>query len=373
MSRINWRITGRRFAAAAVTATVLAACAPAATRQAAPTADGQAAVNPNLDPGTSLGGVPAPGFRLTDQFGQQVSLSDFRGKVVILAFTDSQCTTICPLSTVSMLQATELLGRAGDQVQLLAVDANPKAATVADVMAYSRSHGMVNHWDFLTGTPRQLRSVWRAYHIAAQIQAGQVDHTPALFLIDQQGRERKVFLTTMAYATVAQAGQVLAQAAANLIAGHPKLVSVRSLGYISGLAPSARATLPALPSGSVTVGPGGRHLIVFFATWLGQTSDLRARLQALDSYARAARARGLPGLIAVDEAVTEPSLGFVRGYLARLRLGYPVALDTTGRLADGYEVADQPWFVLTSASGSIEWHHDGWLPAAALELAARKS
>jgi cytochrome oxidase Cu insertion factor (SCO1/SenC/PrrC family) len=58
---------------------------------------GAAAANPDLDRGTSLGGTPAPDFRLVSQFGQPMSLSQFRGKVVILAFTDSQCTTICPL------------------------------------------------------------------------------------------------------------------------------------------------------------------------------------------------------------------------------------------------------------------------------------
>jgi hypothetical protein len=32
------------------------------------------AANPDLDPGTSLGGLPAPGFRLVNQFGQPMSL-----------------------------------------------------------------------------------------------------------------------------------------------------------------------------------------------------------------------------------------------------------------------------------------------------------
>ncbi len=52
-------------------------------------------------------------------------------------------------------------------------------------------------------------------------------------------------------------------------------------------------------------------------------------------------------------------------------LGYPVGLDTTGRIADGYGVQDQPWFELVSAAGKILWKHDGWLPASALEAAAR--
>ena len=119
----------------------LAACGTGAPGQAAapPGGQGQQAAaiagNPGLDPGSPLGGRPAPDFRLTNQFGQPMSLSQFRGKVVILAFTDSQCTTICPLTTASMVTARELLGRAGRQVQLLGVDANPKAASVADMMA----------------------------------------------------------------------------------------------------------------------------------------------------------------------------------------------------------------------------------------------
>jgi hypothetical protein len=48
-------------------------------------------------------------------------------------------------------------------------------------------------------------------------------------------------------------------------------------------------------------------------------------------------------------------------------------MDATGRLADGYGVADQPWFVLVSASGKIVWKHDGWVSVPALEAAARKA
>jgi cytochrome oxidase Cu insertion factor (SCO1/SenC/PrrC family) len=334
-----------------------------------------AAANPDLDPGTSLGASPAPGFRLVNQFGQPMSLGQFRGKVVILAFTDSQCTTICPLTTVSMVEAKELLGAAGDQVQLLGIDANPTARRVADVLAYSRAHGMVNQWDFLTGTPAQLRAVWQAYHIYVQIQAGQIDHTPALYVIDQRGREQKIYLTTMAYASISQAAQILAEEAASLLPGHPGLAAQRSLSYISGLTPASQATLPAIPDGSLTLGPGRPHLVLFFATWLAETSDLRAQLTALNRYAQAARHGTLPQLVAVDEAATEPSPGTGRTYLQHLGqpLSYPVALDATGRLADGYGAQDQPWFVLTSASGKIIWKHDGWLPVAALEAAARRA
>jgi cytochrome oxidase Cu insertion factor (SCO1/SenC/PrrC family) len=331
-----------------------------------------AGANPVLDPGTALGGAPAPDFRLVNQFGQHMALSQFRGKVVILAFTDSECTTICPLTTESMVQARELLGRAGGQVQLLGVDANPDSTAVSDVLAYSRAHEMVNQWDFLTGTPAQLRAVWKAYHILVQIEAGQIDHTPAVFLIDTRGRERVSYLTQMSYASVSQAGQVMADAAASLLPGHPRPARQLSLAYINGLSPASRVTLPAVTPGSVTLGAGHPHLLVFFATWLTETSDLRAGLRGLSRYARDARRGGLPPLVAVDETVAEPSAATISRYLAHLGpLGYPVTLDLTGRLADGYYVQDQPWFALTSAAGKIVWHHAGWLPLSQLEAAAR--
>ncbi len=332
-----------------------------------------AAANPDLDPGSSLSGIPAPNFSLVNQFGQRMSLSDFRGKVVILAFTDSECTTICPLTSQSMLAAKQLLGAAGSQVQLLGVDANAAATKVSDVLAYSRAHGMVNQWDFLTGSDAQLAKVWKAYDIYVQIEKGQVDHTPAVFVIDTMGREQKLYMTTMAYASITQAAQIMAQESSRLLPGHPALAGVRSLAYIGGLSPRTSVKLGTLPSGSLTLGPGKAHLVMFFATWLDQTSDLRARLLGLREYARAATAAGLPALVAVDEEAAEPSPAAVRSYLANIGkpLGYRVALDPTGRLADGYGVQDQPWFVLTSAAGKILWKHDGWLPVSQLTADVR--
>jgi hypothetical protein len=271
-----------------------------------------------------------------------------------------------------MLQARQLLGAAGSGVQLLGVDANPAATSVGDVMAYSRVHSMVNQWDFLTGSPAQLTSVWRAYHIAVQIQHGLIDHTPALLVIDPQGRERMIYLTQMSYASIGQAARILAEEAARFLPGHPHVAGQESLAHIAGLGPGSPARLPAIPSGSVKLGPGRAHLVMFFATWLASS---RSRLLALNAYATAARARALPGLVAVDEEATEPSPALVSSYLKGLGrpLAYPVAADATGRLADGYGVQDQPWFALVSATGRIVWQHDGWLPLAALETAARRA
>jgi cytochrome oxidase Cu insertion factor (SCO1/SenC/PrrC family) len=367
-------------AGALAVAAVLSGCGSSGTPAAGSTApmmdpaQAAAMANPNLDLGTSLGNEPAPDIRLTNQFGQHMSLSQFRGRVVILAFTDSECTTVCPLTTQSMVLAKQLLGKAGNNVQLLGVDANPEATAVADVLAYSRAHAMVNQWDFLTGSLPQLKATWGAYHIAVQIQEGMIDHTPALFVIDQQGRLQKIYLTAMAYSSVTQSAQVLAQEVSGLLPGHPKLASQESLGTVAPQTPAATIALPPATgtlARAVPLGPGKARLVVFFATWLTETSDLKAELSGLNAYVKDAASHHLPALTAVDETVTEPSAGTVTTYLAHAGpLDYPVGLDETGRVADGYGVQDQPWLVLVSATGKITWSHDGWLPLAALERAA---
>jgi cytochrome oxidase Cu insertion factor (SCO1/SenC/PrrC family) len=365
--------------AAVIAAAALAGCGSPSSAQPgmSGTANAAAEANPNLDLGTSLNNQPAPEISLTNQFGQHMSLSQFRGKVVMLGFEDSECTTVCPLTTQSMVLAKELLGKAGNDVQLLGVDANPDATSVADVLAYSRAHGMVNRWDFLTGPDAQLKAVWNAYHIAVQIEQGQIDHTPALFVIDARGRLQKLYLTQMAYSSISQSAQVLATEISGLLPGHPKLLTEESLGTVDVQTPAATVSLPAAAAGSdagastVTLGPGKPRLVVFFATWLTETSDLKGELTGLNAYVTAAARNHWPALTAVDETVTEPSAAAVGAYLGQVgKLSYPVALDETGRVADGYGVQDQPWLVLVSAAGKVVWSHDGWLSLPALEKAA---
>jgi cytochrome oxidase Cu insertion factor (SCO1/SenC/PrrC family)/thiol-disulfide isomerase/thioredoxin len=328
------------------------------------------AANPDLDPGTPLS-KPAPNFTLTDQFGRQVSLSSFRGKVVILAFNDSHCTTVCPLTTTAMVDAKRYLGAAGDRVQLLGIDANPQATAVSDVRAYSRDHGMLYQWRFLTGSPPQLKRVWHAYGIDVEIQHGLIDHTPALYVIDPAGTLRRLYETQMNYSSVPQLGQLLAHEASSLLPGHPAVRSSLSYAQVSPIGPRTPVSLPRAGGGTVRLGPGrAPHLYLFFTTWDAEVfPDLKRQLQVLNGY------RGQAALTAVDEGSVEPSAAALPRFLYGLRLNYPVATDQTGRIADGYEVQDLPWFVLTSGSGQFLWYYDvstlGWLSPSSLAAHVR--
>jgi cytochrome oxidase Cu insertion factor (SCO1/SenC/PrrC family) len=334
--------------------------------------------NPNIDPGTSLPAVPAPSFALTNQFGADISLRQFRGKAVVLVFVDARCTSICPLTTLSMTQAIGMLGRAAARnVQLLGIDANPDATSVADVHAYSVAHQMLRSWDFLTGRHSQLSAVWRDYHVYVAASHGNIDHEPAVYLIDQRGRERTLYLTQMAYASVGQQADLIAQGLSRLLPGHPAPHQIVPLTLARSIGPGATAHLPVIGgetgANSVVLGPGHPHLVAFLASWLSEDYNLPVELRALARYQRQAIRVGWPSVVALDETQTETSLAALPKQLAaagRSALGYPVAADASGRVADGYGVQDLPWIEIISPTGHIVFHHDGWLSAASLARAA---
>jgi cytochrome oxidase Cu insertion factor (SCO1/SenC/PrrC family) len=320
---------------------------------------------PPVDPGTKLSGA-APGFTLTDQFGQRVSLRSLRGKVVVLSFNDPKCTTICPLTTTALLRAKDLLGPSASRVELLGVGANPQATGVKWVRAYSSAHRMLHKWRFLTGSLTELKRVWRAYGIEAAVVNGAIDHTPATYVIDSRGRFSRLFVTAMSYSSVDQLGYEMAQSLAALLPGHPRLHGSEPLGAIDLLGPRSQVTLPRTGGGMVRLGPGsGPHLVLFFDTWETEVADLNAQLQALDTYQAAAKKAGLPPLVAIDEGKVEASPRALPKLLRSLPhpLAYPVAIDASGRVADGYRVQDSPWLELVSGSGRFLFYQDlakGW-------------
>ena len=141
--------------------------------------------------GTDLGGVSAPAFRLTDQFGKPVSLSQFRGKPVVLTFLYTHCPDVCPLIAEQLHRVMLDLGKDAQRVGVLAISVEPARDTIAAALAFSQAHHMTTYWHFLVGTQAQLAPVWTAYAIGAQQVTTTVSmHTTALYVVDKQGRER---------------------------------------------------------------------------------------------------------------------------------------------------------------------------------------
>jgi len=358
--RLHWTILGLALLAGVGIGAAVAATRPARETPSGPLSASPATTNPQLDPGARLSAV-APTFTLTDQFDKHVSLRSLRGKVVVLTFNDPKCTTICPLTTTALLRAKKLLGPAASRVDLIGVGANPDATEVKWVRAYSRAHGMLHKWHFLTGSLPQLRRVWRAYHIEAAVVSGSVDHTPATYVIGANGRESRLYETAMAYSSVDQLGYELAQSIAALLPGRPHVRAKEPSAQPVLYGPRDPVTLPRAGGGLVRLGPGsGAHIVLFFDSWETEVTDLSKQLEALNRYQAAAQRNGLPPLVAIDEAGVEASPQALPRFLRSLHhpLSYPVAVDHNGSVADGYRVQDSPWLELISAKGRFLFYED---------------
>lgn len=140
-----------------------------------------------------VGGRPAAAFTLTDQDGRPVSLEDFRGRFVVVAFMYTRCPTSCPLLAASLrnLQIA-LQEQTITDVQLLSITVDPEYDTPAVLKAYAQRFDVAfTNWAWLTGPAQQVSEVAAQYKASlARRPDGTLQHTHLTVLIDRQGRER---------------------------------------------------------------------------------------------------------------------------------------------------------------------------------------
>jgi cytochrome oxidase Cu insertion factor (SCO1/SenC/PrrC family) len=183
----------RSVAAVGALAVIVLGAAPMASAAANRTADPILALaiagsSASLD-------LPAPGFSLTDQNGQPVSLTSLHGKAVLMTFLDPVCTTDCPIIAQEFKQAGQMLGAQDSSVELVAVVANPTYRSTVFTRAFTRQEGLtaVPNWLYLTGSLRQLSAVWRQYGITVEnLPAGAMSaHNDLAVVIDPSGHIRE--------------------------------------------------------------------------------------------------------------------------------------------------------------------------------------
>lgn len=196
---MNWRLASR-LSVVTMAIIVVALVALLGSRvshggQSSPST--AASSNHNGLQGTDLGSQPAPDFHLTDQFGHPVSLSQFRGKPVILTFLYTHCPDQCPLTAEMLHSMVVQLGGQAQQVAILAVSTDPTGDTMASAQSFSQEHKMLAYWHYLLGAQAQLAPIWTSYSVYAAptptSTGGSVTHSIAIFVIDKQGRERDFF------------------------------------------------------------------------------------------------------------------------------------------------------------------------------------
>ena len=134
-------------------------------------------------------------FSLVDPDGNTRTLSDFKGKVVVMFFGYTQCPDICPTTLTEMQQVMTLLGPQSDKVQVLFVTVDPERDTAAILKQYVPSFDP----HFLGLRPADevaLEKVAKDFKIYYKKVPGKspgfytMDHTAGSYAFDPQGRLR---------------------------------------------------------------------------------------------------------------------------------------------------------------------------------------
>ena len=142
--------------------------------------------------------VRAHDFTLTDQTGRPISLSGYRGQVVVIAFVYSTCGSTCIVIAQQIRGALDELPR---PVPVLLVSVDPHADTPARVSRFLAQVSLTGRVHYLTGSLAQLRRVWSAYGIdpasiesaTASARSAQIESSTGVLLIDGRGFERVLF------------------------------------------------------------------------------------------------------------------------------------------------------------------------------------
>lgn len=136
----------------------------------------------------------AKGFTLTDHNNQSRSLSDFKGKVVVLFFGYTQCPDVCPTSMTELAEVKRLLGADADKLQGVFVTVDPARDTTELLKAYMTNFDPT--FVAFVPTADELPAIAKQFKIYYKKVEGQtptsytMDHSAGSYVYDTQGNLR---------------------------------------------------------------------------------------------------------------------------------------------------------------------------------------
>jgi protein SCO1/2 len=134
----------------------------------------------------------APDFSVRGSDGADLTLSHYRGKVVLLGFGYTSCPNVCPVTLAVLAQAHRKLGALGAQVQVIYLTVDPERDSAERLKQYLAAFDPT----FVggTGTAAQMAAVRLSYGVtAAKVGSGTdyaVAHSSFVYLITREGKLR---------------------------------------------------------------------------------------------------------------------------------------------------------------------------------------
>jgi protein SCO1 len=150
---------------------------------------------PPLDEGDML-----PEYHFTNELGQAVSLSQFRGRVLAFTFFFTSCPypDFCPRMTANFAEVAktlEAMTNAPASWQLLSISFDPASDTPSRLTTYAlAAHYDPGHWSFLTGEQDQVEGLSDQIGERFWREGASIGHNLRTVVIDPRGRIRKIFV-----------------------------------------------------------------------------------------------------------------------------------------------------------------------------------
>ena len=147
-----------------------------------------------LKPGDAL-----PDYHFTNQLGQAVSLSQFRGQALAITFIFTRCPfpNFCPLLSNNFRTVQDGLlanSNAPTNWHLLTLTFDPEFDTPEKLKNYAAAYGVnPQHWSFLTGALSEVTTLGEQFGLLfwREPQTG-FSHNLRTVIIDAQGRVQKI-------------------------------------------------------------------------------------------------------------------------------------------------------------------------------------
>ena len=103
-------------------------------------------------------------FVLIDDRGEDVTMTQFEGQVVVVAFLFTRCPDICPVVSANLAFIAQELGDLhGTSVQILTVTVDPWTDNSSVLGNYADVRGL--SWPHLTGSVEDLEPVWMNFDV----------------------------------------------------------------------------------------------------------------------------------------------------------------------------------------------------------------
>jgi len=128
-------------------------------------------------------------FSLTDHEGKERSLADFKGHAVLIFFGFTQCPDVCPMALARASEIKQLLGEAGQRLQVLFVTLDPERDTPEILKAYTTTFdpAFIGLYGDIKRTQETARNFKVYFKKVPTGSSYTLDHTALSYVYDPSG------------------------------------------------------------------------------------------------------------------------------------------------------------------------------------------